>query len=61
MEENIIVIRDTKIFYFGFNWPKDDDENLIHNIEFIIKSNECLAKNKIKNKNEKLLFIYKHI
>ena len=37
MEENIIVIREPKTFYFDFNWPKDFDDNLKHEIEFIIK------------------------
>ena len=49
MEENMIVIRDSKTFYFDFNWPKDFDDNLTHEIDFIIKSNECLAENKIKS------------
>ena len=26
-------------FYFTFDWPKNVDENLEHEIEFIIKSN----------------------
>ena len=56
MEENMIVIRDSKTFCFNFNWPKGVDENLKHEVEFIIKSNECLAKNKIKNETEQLLF-----
>ena len=34
MKENLIVIRD---FYFDFDWPKDVDKNLKHEIEFIIK------------------------
>ena len=42
------MIRDPKTFCFNFNWPKDIDENLKHEIEFIIKSNESLLKNKIK-------------
>ena len=37
MEENRIVIRDPK--FFNFDLPKDIDENLKHEIEFIIKSN----------------------
>ena len=45
MEENMIVIRDPKTFCFNFDLPKDVDENLKHKIEFIIKSNEYLAKN----------------
>ena len=60
MEENIIVKRDSKNFCFNFDWPKDVDENLKHEIKFIIKSNESLAENKIKNKIEQLLLKYKH-
>ena len=40
MEENMIVIRDLKTFYFDFDWAKDVDENLKQKIDFIIKSNE---------------------
>ena len=60
MEENMVEIRDPKIFHFDFNWPKDVDENLKHEIEYIIKSNESLAENKIKNETQKLLSKYKH-
>ena len=60
MERNMIVIRDPKTFCFDFNWPKDVDENLKHQINFIIKSNESLAENNIINKIEKLLLKYKH-
>ena len=56
----MIVIRDPKTFYFYFDWPKEVNENLKHEIEFIIKSNESLAKNKTKNETEQLLFKYKH-
>ena len=45
MEENMVIIRDLETFYFHFDWPKDVDENLKHEIEFIIKSNESLAEN----------------
>ena len=45
MEENIIVIRDPKTFYFDFGWPKAVDQNLKHEIEFIIKSIESLIQN----------------
>ena len=55
MEENVIVIRNTKTFLFNFDQSKYVDENLKHEIEFIIKSNESLAENKIKNKIEQLL------
>ena len=69
MEENMIVIRDPKTFCFNFAWRRDVgenlkqgdvDENLKHEIEFIIKSNESLAENKIKNDIEQLLLKYKH-
>ena len=60
MEENTIVIKDAKIFCFNFDWPKDVGENLKHETEFIIKSNESLAENEIKNETEKLLLKYKH-
>ena len=60
MEENMVVIREPKTFYFEFDWPKNADENLKHEIEFIIKSNESLAKNKIKNEIEQLFSKYKH-
>ena len=59
MEENVIVIRDPKTFQFDFDWPKDIDENLKHKIEFIIKSNDSLPENKIRNKTEQLLLKYK--
>ena len=55
MEENIIVIRDPKKFYFDFDWPKDVDENLKYKIELITKRNQFLAENKIKNEIEQLL------
>ena len=54
MKENI-VIRDPKTFCFNFDCPKDVDNNLKYEIEFIIKSNESLAENKIKNEIEQLL------
>ena len=60
MEENMTVIRDPKTFYFSFDWPKDVDENLKHEIEFIIKSNKSLAENKIKNEIGQLLLKYEH-
>ena len=50
MEQNTIMIKDPKTFYFDFDWPKDVDENLKHKIEFIIKINESLAENKIKTR-----------
>ena len=56
----MIVIRDPKTFCFNFGWFKDVDENLKHETEFVIKSNESLAENKTKNKIELLLLKYKH-
>ena len=60
MEENKIVIRDPKTFYSDVDWSKNVDENLKHDINFIIKSNESLAENKTKNENEQLLLKYRH-
>ena len=60
MEENMIVIRDSKTFYFNFHWPKYVDKNVIHETEFIIKKYESLAENKIKNEIEQLLLKNKH-
>ena len=60
MEEKMIMIRDPKLFCYNFNWPKNVDENLRHEIESIIKSNKYLAKNKINYDIEKLLLKYKH-
>ena len=36
MEENMILIRDLKIFQFNFDWPKDIDETLKYENEFMI-------------------------
>ena len=44
----MFAIRDPKTFYFNFDRSKDVDENLKQEIEFIIRSNEPLAENKIK-------------
>ena len=60
MEQNMIVIRDPKTFGFNFDGSKYVDENLKHEIEFITKSNDSLAENKIKNEIEQLLSKYKH-
>ena len=60
MEDNLIVIRYPKNFCFNFDWPKVFDKNLKHEIEFIIRSNESLAENKVKNEIEKLLKKNKH-
>ena len=60
MVENMILIRDPETFCFNFDWLKDVDENLKHEIEFIIKINESFAENKIKNEIEQSLLKYRH-
>ena len=55
MEENIIVIRDSKTFSFNFDLPKDVDENLRRETEFIIKSNESSVEIIMKNEIDLLL------
>ena len=48
------------VIYFDFDWPKNVNNNLKHEIEFITKSNESLADNKMKNEIEHILLKYKH-
>ena len=60
MEENMTVLRGPKTSYFNSHWPKDVDENLKNVIELIIRSNESLAENKMKNEIETLLLKNKH-
>ena len=55
-----MILIPIKIPSFNFDWPKDVDENLMHKIKLIIKSNEPLAENKIKNKAEQILSKFKH-
>ena len=55
----MIVIWNSKTFCFNFDYSKYVDENLKHEIEFIVKSNEFLPENK-KNEIEQLLLKYKH-
>ena len=55
----MIVIRDPTTSCFSFDLPKDVNENLKHATEFIIKINQSLAENKIKNEAEQLLSKYK--
>ena len=52
----MVVIKERKTFYFDFDLPKDLDKTLKHEIEFIIKSNESLPENKIKNEIEQLCY-----
>ena len=56
----MVVIKESKTFYFYSNWPKSVDENLKHETAFIIKSNESFAQNKIETEIEQLLFKYQH-
>ena len=51
----MILVRDSKTFYFDFDCPKDANKNLKHEIEFIIKSNESSTENKIKDETKQLL------
>ena len=55
MDENMIMIKDPKILI-----GQDVDQNLKDEIEFIVKSNESLAENKVKNQTEQLLLKYEH-
>ena len=55
MEENMILMRDSKPFRCSFDWPKKVDKNLKHETEFIIKSNASLSENKIKTEIKQLL------
>ena len=56
----MIVTRDPKTFCFNFDWSKQVDENLKHEIEYVLKTNESLAENKMKNEIEQLLLKDKH-
>ena len=56
----MIVIKDPKTFCLNFDWPKFVDQNLKHEIELILRSNEASAQNKIRNKIGQLLLKYKH-
>ena len=58
MEENKVVIRELRTLNFDFDWPNNINENLKHEIRFIIKSNESLAE-KTENKTEQLLSKFK--
>ena len=52
MEENMIMVGDPKTLCFNFDLPKDFDESLKCEIEFIKKSNEYLAEIITKNETE---------
>ena len=50
MEEKHDCNKRTENLLFDFDCPKNVDENLKQEIEFIIKSNESLAENNIKRR-----------
>ena len=54
-QHNKITNKRYQNFCFNFDYLKDVDEKLKHETEFIIKSNESLSENKIKNEIEQLL------
>ena len=56
----MVLIRKPKTLYFDFDLPKDVDNNLKYETEFIIKHNEFVAEHKMKNYIKQLLFKYKH-
>ena len=56
----MIVLMDPKTFCFDIDWSEDVDQNLKQEVEFIIKSNEFLAGNKIKKEIEQVLLKYKY-
>ena len=60
MQENLNLIRCPKMFRFHLDQPKDVDDTLKHETEFIIKINESLAENQIKDKIDQLLLKHKH-
>ena len=50
----------TKPKTFHFDLPKDDNKNLKHETNFIIKYNDILHKHTTKNKISQTLSKYKH-
>ena len=60
MEENMTVITDPKTFILILIGLKNVDQNLKHEIGFIIKSSESLANKKTRNETEQLLSKYKN-
>ena len=50
MAQNMIVIRDLKTFCLNFGLPKDVDEKVKRETEFIIKTNKSLAEIIVENK-----------
>ena len=54
----LVIITEPKAIHFDLS--KDVDNNLKHEIDFIIKHNELLAEHAIKNWINQLLSKYKH-
>ena len=60
----MVIIREPKTFQFDFDFPKNVDKNLKHEIDFIIKLDESLAENKIKHftlQNSSIYYTWKNI
>ena len=58
IDDNKLVVTETKTFHFHFDSPKDVAKNLKHEIGHIIKCNEFLAEQRIKNEIDQFLFKY---
>ena len=57
-ENKLVIIREPKSNHFDF--LKDVNTNLMHEINFIIKDNKFLAEHTTKNEGSQLLSKYKH-
>ena len=51
----MVVINEPKTIYFDFDLPKSIDNNWKQETEYIKKSHEALARNKIISETEQLL------
>ena len=58
--ENKFVIAEIESFRFRLNLPKDFDKNLKHEVVRIVRHHVVLAKQKVKNEIDQILFKYKH-
>ena len=59
-DDNKFVMIEPQTFHFYFDLPKDVDKNLKLEIDFVIRHNEYLVKERIKNEIDQLLYRYKH-
>ena len=59
-DNNKLEIIETKTFHFHFDLPKDFDMNLKDEVDYTIKRNGGLSKQRIKNEIDKLWYKYKH-